>query len=117
MYGNSSGAIIALSLLLRHPEAVTRVMLHEPPLMAGLTDPSEGMGHLRKVVAEGKAQGGTSRRNGSFSARLAWERRTTGRFHVSIGTGFSASGAVFLTQEFDHYEFYNPPEELLVCRQ
>jgi pimeloyl-ACP methyl ester carboxylesterase len=38
VFGTSSGAIVARSLLLRHPNAVERVMLHEPPLCLALPD-------------------------------------------------------------------------------
>ncbi|KAF2431749.1 alpha/beta-hydrolase [Tothia fuscella] len=36
VFGTSSGAIVAMTLLLRHPDSIERVMLHEPPLCAAL---------------------------------------------------------------------------------
>ncbi|MEV8474217.1 alpha/beta hydrolase [Streptomyces sp. NPDC051173] len=38
--GNSSGAIVALDLLARHPERLRRVVAHEPPLVEVLEDPA-----------------------------------------------------------------------------
>ncbi|MFG2982250.1 alpha/beta fold hydrolase [Streptomyces sp. NPDC048258] len=38
--GNSSGAIVALDLLARHPERLRRVVAHEPPLLELLEDPA-----------------------------------------------------------------------------
>ncbi|GAA0352204.1 alpha/beta hydrolase [Streptomyces blastmyceticus] len=38
--GSSSGAIVALDLLARHPERLRRVVAHEPPLLEVLDDPA-----------------------------------------------------------------------------
>ncbi|BDM74004.1 hydrolase (plasmid) [Streptomyces nigrescens] len=38
--GSSSGAIVALDLLARHPERLHRVVAHEPPLLELLLDPA-----------------------------------------------------------------------------
>ncbi|MCC9309523.1 alpha/beta hydrolase [Kitasatospora sp. RB6PN24] len=40
VFGSSSGAIVALDLLARHPERVWRVVAHEPPLLELLADPT-----------------------------------------------------------------------------
>jgi pimeloyl-ACP methyl ester carboxylesterase len=50
VYGNSSGAIIALNLLIRHPEVVRGAILHEPPLLSVLARPEDAMGALRPLV-------------------------------------------------------------------
>ena len=55
VWGNSSGAIIGLSLVLRHPEVVRKAMLHEPPLFAGLSDSDHVLDFLKKATANGKA--------------------------------------------------------------
>ncbi len=54
LWGNSSGAIIGLSLVLRHPEMVRKAMLHEPPLLAGLSDSDHVLDFLKKSTANGK---------------------------------------------------------------
>src|SRR5690606_30149132 len=46
--GNSSGAIVALHLLARHPGLLHRVVAHEPPLLRVLPDP----GPHRRLFAE-----------------------------------------------------------------
>lgn len=38
VFATSSGAIVGITLLLRHPQLIKRVMLHEPPLIAALPD-------------------------------------------------------------------------------
>ncbi len=54
LWGNSSGAIIGLSLVLRYPEVVRKAMLHEPPLLAGLSDPDGVLDFLKGATANGK---------------------------------------------------------------
>ena len=54
LWGNSSGAIIGLALVLRYPELVTRAMLHEPPLAAGMSDPAGTSAALEQATANGK---------------------------------------------------------------
>ncbi|MCS0637184.1 alpha/beta hydrolase [Streptomyces sp. LP05-1] len=40
VFGSSSGAIVALDLLARHPDRLRRVVAHEPPLVEALADPA-----------------------------------------------------------------------------
>lgn len=60
VFGTSSGGVIALCLLIRHPRAVRGAVLHEPAIYS-LFDDSAG---VRKVMAapisEGLASGGPS---------------------------------------------------------
>jgi pimeloyl-ACP methyl ester carboxylesterase len=110
VYGNSIGALTGLSLLLHHPEVVTKVMLHEPPFMAGLSDPNEGMAHLRRVVNEGKATGGLR------GAREAFLRTGMGEANyralpADYRERLLQSGPTFLIHEFDRYEWYRPADE------
>ncbi len=53
-----SGAIYALGLLTRHPEAVRGAILHEPPLISVLERPAEVQAALGAVVGESMAAGG-----------------------------------------------------------
>jgi pimeloyl-ACP methyl ester carboxylesterase len=39
VFGTSSGAIVALDLVTRHPEVVSTVVVHEPPILELLDDP------------------------------------------------------------------------------
>jgi pimeloyl-ACP methyl ester carboxylesterase len=116
VYGNSSGAIIALSLVLRHPEVVTKAMLHEPPLMAGLTDPSQGMAGLRRVVADGKLEG---QMRGGMEAFI---RAGAGDANYEALSNdhrerLLSNGSIFLTHEFDRYEWYRPADADLASIQ
>ncbi|MDK0523581.1 alpha/beta hydrolase [Streptomyces sp. ML-6] len=63
VFGASSGAIVALDLLARHPERLHRVVAHEPPLVELLPDPERG----RRLFASVR----DSFRDGGVAAALA----------------------------------------------
>ena len=44
VFGSSSGAIVALDLVTRHPEVVSTVVVHEPPILELLDDPDAWAG-------------------------------------------------------------------------
>jgi len=58
VFGNSTGALIALCLVLRAPAAVSRLVIHEPALMSVLQDPDSAMAMVQPVIAEGMERGG-----------------------------------------------------------
>ena len=110
VYGNSIGALASLSLLLHHPQLVTKVMLHEPPLMAGLADPNEGMAHLRRVVSDGKATGGLRGGREAF-LRTGMGEASYAALPADYRERLLSSAATFLIHEFDRYEWYRPADE------
>ncbi len=52
VYGSSGGGAIALNLVLRHPDVVRGVILHEPWLPCLLDDPEAAGGEFRDVVTK-----------------------------------------------------------------
>lgn len=58
IFGNSSGAIIGLDLVLRHPELIRGAILHEPPLTAYMSNAEEVLGALQQVIESGMQSGG-----------------------------------------------------------
>lgn len=112
VYGGSIGALTGLSLLLHHPEVTTKVMLHEPPLLLGLTDPTSGLVHLREAVAKGKASGGLR------GGREAFMRAGMGEANYQAITSeyrerLLSGAEIFLVHEFDRYEWYHPSDDEL----
>ena len=106
VWGNSSGAIIGLSLTLRHPEIVRRAMLHEPPLFSGMGDYQQVLGFLKEATANGK---------------VPFLRMLTGDI---VYDGFSegyrnrlAADATWIDYEFDVFEYYRPTDEELADAQ
>jgi pimeloyl-ACP methyl ester carboxylesterase len=49
VFGGSSGAIVALDLLARHPDRLERVVAHEPPCFAILPDADEQLAFVEEV--------------------------------------------------------------------
>jgi len=106
VWGNSSGAIIGLSLVLRHPHLVRKAMLHEPPLFSGAEDYKEVLGWLKEATAGGK---------------VPFLRMLTGD---EIYNGFSdgyrarlAADRTWIEHEFDVFEYYRPSDEELASIQ
>jgi pimeloyl-ACP methyl ester carboxylesterase len=99
VWGNSSGAIIGLSLVLRYPEAVQKAMLHEPPLFAGMSDPQGNLAFLKQATANGK---------------VPFLRMLTGDI---VYDGFSegyrarlAADDTWIQYEFNVFEYYRPAD-------
>jgi pimeloyl-ACP methyl ester carboxylesterase len=104
VWGNSSGAIIGLGLVLRHPEAVSGAMLHEPPLFAGAKDAAAVLAGLKQATTHGK---------------VPFLRELTGD---AIYNGFSegykerlAADRTWIDLEFDVFEYYRPSDEELAA--
>jgi pimeloyl-ACP methyl ester carboxylesterase len=58
VFGSSSGAICALSLLARHPELVRKAILHEPPMLSVLERQDDVQAAVAQLVEAGMAAGG-----------------------------------------------------------
>ena len=58
VFGSSSGAIVSLRVLTRHPEAVRLLVAHEPPLCRWLADPDAAIAENYAVYEKAKTQGG-----------------------------------------------------------
>jgi pimeloyl-ACP methyl ester carboxylesterase len=102
VWGNSSGAIISLSLVLRRPEAVRKAMLHEPPLFSGMSDPQQNLVFLKQVTANGK---------------VPFLRMLTGdEVYDGFSEGYRSrllADDTWIKYEFDNFEYYRPKDENL----
>jgi len=58
VFGTSSGAICALSLVIRHPELVRAAILHEPPMLSVLERGDDVLAGIAQLVEAGMATGG-----------------------------------------------------------
>jgi pimeloyl-ACP methyl ester carboxylesterase len=58
VYGSSSGADIAIWLLLEHPAAVRGAVVHEPPILGVIRDPESVQALGQSVVGPAMARGG-----------------------------------------------------------
>ncbi len=102
LWGNSSGAIIALSLVLNHPELVSKAMLHEPPLSAGMSDPDAVMVGLVQATADGKVP---------FLKMLTGDEVYAG-LSATYRSRLEADNT-WMKYEFANFETYHPSDEQL----
>jgi pimeloyl-ACP methyl ester carboxylesterase len=58
IFGTSGAAIISLDLVIRHPDLLRGAILHEPPMMVGMSNPEAVMGVAQQVVEGGMQSGG-----------------------------------------------------------
>ena len=111
VYGHSIGAPIALDLVLRRPEIVDAVILHDPALMSVLADPGAVMTVVGPLVEEAMRAGGPAAAADAFyrfavgSAVDALEPTTYERM--------KADGAVLFGVEFQTISGWRVDEEAL----
>jgi pimeloyl-ACP methyl ester carboxylesterase len=56
--GTSAGGSIALELALRHPQAARAAIIHEPPILAGTSNPPAVVAAMEALIGQGMAAGG-----------------------------------------------------------
>lgn len=110
VFGTSSGAIIGLDLVIRHPEVVRGAILHEPPLMSVLAHPGEVMEPTQRMVEEGMERGGPRTAVEAFVRFAAgdenFENLDPGLRERMLGNGETLFGI-----EFGTFEAYRPTDE------
>jgi pimeloyl-ACP methyl ester carboxylesterase len=102
VWGNSSGAIIGLGLALRYPELVTKAMLHEPPLAAGMSDPAAVTAMLIQATANGKV---------GFLRLLMSDA-----LYEGLSAGYRSrleADDTWISYEFGNFETYRPSDDEL----
>ncbi|MFJ8844896.1 alpha/beta fold hydrolase [Streptomyces cyaneofuscatus] len=72
LFGSSSSAVVALAALARHPGRLSRVVAHEPPVVALLPDPDAGRA-LFAAVREAFRRDGVAAAMATMAAGLAPE--------------------------------------------
>ena len=114
VYGNSSGAIMALNLVIRYPEVVRGAILHEPPLMSGVSHPEEVQAELEATVENGMAAGGPPAAAETFLRWAAgdanWEGLTPDQRERVRG-----NGETFFGLEIGKFEPYRPDDATLAA--
>ncbi|RSN44542.1 alpha/beta fold hydrolase [Actinomadura sp. WAC 06369] len=105
VFGNSSGAVIALEFALRHPRRAASVVAHEPPYLGLLPDDEDWPGVLREVAAAFR-EGGVGPAMGRFGAAMqaggeapAQERDEGPAPDPETMARFAANTAVFVGAE------------------
>jgi pimeloyl-ACP methyl ester carboxylesterase len=79
MFASSGGAVTALALVTAHPEDVTTLVAHEPPLMAVLPDAAAAE-RARAGVREAYEAGGRAAGMAAFIAMTSWRGEFTDEY-------------------------------------
>jgi pimeloyl-ACP methyl ester carboxylesterase len=114
IFGGSVGAIIGLDLLIRYPELVRGAILHEPPMIAGMSNPEEVMGAIQQVV-EGGMQRGGSRGGCETFFRFVASDEAFENLDPHLRERMLGNGETFLGTEMGAFEPYQPDEAALTA--
>ncbi len=57
VFGNSSGALVALEVLIQHPERVQTVVAHEPPVVSRLSDAAKWWAFFDRIYDSSRKNG------------------------------------------------------------
>ena len=113
VYGSSAGAVFALCLLVRRPEAVRGAVLHEPVLVRLFDDP-DARGAVSVLVQEAMAAGGPrlalERLWRSISGDANWEC-----LRPALRERMLRSAQTFFEIELGSYEGFLPHDETLAA--
>jgi pimeloyl-ACP methyl ester carboxylesterase len=112
VYGNSSGAIIALNLLIRYPELLRGALLHEPPLISVLARPEAVTAPLQAVLDAEMAAGGPRRAIQAF-LRFAVGDAILEKMDPGLRERKLGNAETFFGMEFGVFESYRPDEASL----
>src|SRR4249919_4054257 len=79
MFASSGGAVTALALVAAHPEDVTTLVAHEPPLISVLPD-AEAAERARAGFRDAYEAGGRGHGMAAFIAMTSWRGEFTGEY-------------------------------------
>ena len=114
--GTSAGGSIALELALLHPRAVRAAIIHEPPILAGTTDPQAVTAAMAALIGQGMAAGGPPAAMESF-LRWAAGDATFEAIDPADRDRWLGNGEVFLGVEMASIMAYAPVVEAIAHAQ
>lgn len=114
VYGNSTGAIIALNLVIRHPALVRGAMLHEPPLLSVLARPDEATGLIQPIIEREMAAGRPWRAVEAF-LRLAMGDGSFDQMDEELRQRLLGNAQTLFGLEFGRFELYRPDDSALAA--
>jgi pimeloyl-ACP methyl ester carboxylesterase len=114
VFGTSSGAVFVLCMLVRHPEAVRRAILHEPALFALFDDPEGTRAVVKELVAEGMREGGLAGALEQFWRFVAGDGSWEG-LDPSLRQQALDSAGTYFGLERGRFDAYVPPDDVLAA--
>ncbi|MBT2568543.1 alpha/beta hydrolase [Arthrobacter sp. ISL-85] len=111
VFGNSTGALIALAAALKAPGRFTGVVLHEPALLGVLANPDDAMATVQPVIAAGVEAGGLAGGAESFVQFAAGDAAAL--LPPDFLEGLRTNARVLLEAEFGSFSSWRPEPEAL----
>uniref|UniRef100_A0A060T2Y1 ARAD1A11902p n=1 Tax=Blastobotrys adeninivorans TaxID=409370 RepID=A0A060T2Y1_BLAAD len=114
VYGSSSGGVVALALLTRHPEAVRRAMIHEPPAFDVLPEDQNRMaiGLVNKVYDTYRTAGPFASMDVFMYALFTGEDLDYAPLFLDPGQGGEIRGNLLYWYEFELRQYTSAPIDL-----
>lgn len=115
VFGTSNGALVALELALRCPEAVAGVILHEPPLLSVVRDPQPIADAMGAAIAGGMDAGGPRAALEAF-LRFAYGDAIVDGWTAELHERLLSNAEMVFSGELPAFQSYRPdPEALQQC--
>ncbi|MET3163700.1 UNVERIFIED_ORG: pimeloyl-ACP methyl ester carboxylesterase [Arthrobacter sp. UYEF10] len=111
VYGNSTGALIALAAVLKAPSLFSGAVLHEPALLSVLANPDDAMASVQPIIAAGMETDGLA------GGAEAFVRFAAGDAAALLSPDFiealRANAGVLLEAEFGAFASWMPGPEAM----
>jgi pimeloyl-ACP methyl ester carboxylesterase len=125
MFASSGGAVTALALVAAHPDDVTTLVAHEPPLLHALPDADRAIAATRAVQAVYEAKG-WGHGMAAFLALTSWKGEFTDDFSATAASADPAAfgfpteddgsrGDPLLSHDFDAMTAFRPDVRALMA--
>ncbi len=111
VFGNSTGALIALAAALKAPSLFTGVVLHEPALLGILSKPDDAVGSVQPVIAAGVESGGLAGGAEAFVRFAAGD--AAGLLPPDFLDALRSNARVLLEAEFGAFASWRPEADAL----
>lgn len=114
VFGNSSGATIAINLALRHPDVLRVVVAHEPPKIGTLPNRDEFLAELKGNMEAAVETGGYANAMDVFHGWLTGPDDDAD--DADLRQRVQANGENWIRRELGIVDRYDPPAELVSAR-
>lgn len=116
VFGTSNGAAVALELALGHPERVSRLVIHEIPLLSVLEDPAPVAAAMGSMIGGAMEAGGPQAALDAF-LRFAFGDAIVDEWPAALRDRMLANAEMVFSVEMPAFQAYRPNENRLMgCR-
>ncbi|SDM46787.1 alpha/beta fold hydrolase [Allokutzneria albata] len=110
VFGGSSGAIVALDLLARHPHRVRRVVAHEPPVFEVLPDAEDHRAFIARIYGIFRSDG-VAAAGAEFAKHIGMKpmkQPEPTQETQAMMARLAANGPIFMEHELRQFTSYRP---------